>query len=246
MTSNRSIARAGALLVPIALILAACSTSGASGSPSASSGTSAASANAPAPPAASSGAEATPGSSGAGAIPSFDIGALTAGLANLDSYRVSIGVGGAEVYKGTVVTKPVLSRDLTVSGDTRIVVIGDEAWVGQGGGTLASVPMAMATGLFGMYDPSLLVGAFSGAAWAQNSLDKGAEQKNGINAHHYHIDSTTVVGGFTGLPAGAVIDVWIADDGYLAAFEATGTTGGDIKIEVTNVDDPANKVERPS
>ena len=246
MTSDRSITRAGALLVPIALILAACSNSGASGSPSASSGTSAATANAPAPPAASSGTGGSPAASGAGAIPSFDIGALTAGLANLDSYQVSISVGGTPVYKGTVVTKPVLSRDLTVSGDTRIVVIGNEAWVGQAGGALQSVPEAMATGLFATYDPSLLVGAFSGAAWAQNSLDKGAEQKNGINAHHYHIDSTTVVGGFTGVPAGAVIDVWIADEGYLAAFEATGTTGGDISIQVTNVDDPANTVDRPS
>ncbi len=246
MTTIRSISRAGALVIPIAVLLAACSNTGASGSPSASSAA-AASAAAPAPPAASTGTAGSPAaSSGGGAIPSFDIGALTAGLANLDSYQVSISVGGNEVYKGTVVTKPVLSRDLTVSGDTRIVVIGNEAWVGQGGGKLASVPEAMAAGLFATYDPTLLVGAFSGAAWAQNSADMGAEQKNGISAHHYHIDSTTVLGGFTGLPAGAVIDVWIADDGYLAAFEATGTTGGNVSIEVTNVNDPANKVDRPS
>jgi hypothetical protein len=74
----------------------------------------------------------------------------------------------------------------------------------------------------------------------------GAEQKNGIDAHHYHIDSASLVGGLTALPAGATIDVWIANDGYLAAFESSGTTGGDISIEVTNVNDPANKVDRPS
>ena len=40
-----------------------------------------------------------------------------------------------------------------------------------------------------------------------------------------------------------MIDVWIAvDGGYLVAFEATGTTGGDISIQVTNVNDPNNKV----
>jgi hypothetical protein len=247
MTTIRSIRGARALLVPIALLVAACSGSAASGSPAASGGTSAATATAaaPNPPASSAGTDASAAPSG-GAIPSFDIGILTAGLANLDSYKVSITVGGSEVYGGTVVTKPVLSRDLMVSGGTRIVVIGNEAWVGQGGAPLTSVPEAMATGLFATYDPSLLVGAFSGAAWAQNSADMGAEQKNGIDSHHYHIDSSTVVGGFTGLPAGAVIDVWIADDGYLAAFESKGTTGGDISIEVTNVDDPANKVDRPS
>ena len=57
---------------------------------------------------------------------------LTAGLANLNSYKVAITVAGQPVYTGTVVTKPVLSRDLTVQGGTRIVVIGNEAWVGAG------------------------------------------------------------------------------------------------------------------
>lgn len=240
MTTFRSIKGAATLFVPIALIVAACSGSAASGSPGASSGSSAASATpaVPGPP--------SSGPSSGGAIPSFDISALTAGLSNLDSYKVAITVAGQPVYTGTVVTKPVLSRDLTVSGGTQIVVIGNEAWVAQGGGKLQSVPEAMATGLFGTYDPSLLVGAFSGLAWAQNSQDMGAAQKNGIAAHHYHIDSASLVGGLTALPSGAAIDVWIADDGYLAAFESTGTTGGDISIEVTNVDDPSNKVDRPS
>jgi hypothetical protein len=247
MTSNRSIARAGALLVPIALILGSCSSSGASGSPSASSGTGAASASAPAPPAASTGTGGSSAASGAGgAIPSFDIGVLTQGLSNLDSYQATITVGGTEVYKGIVVNKPTPSRDVTISG-TRIVTIGDQAWLAQPGGKLTLVPETMAAGLFATYDPTLMVSAFAGLAWAANSADMGVEQKNGVSAHHYHIDSTTIQGGFTALPAGAVIDVWIAQDqGYLVAFEATGTSGGDISIQVTNVNDPNNKVETPS
>ena len=31
------------------------------------------------------------------------------------------------------------------------------------------------------------------------------KQRNGFSAHHYHIEAT-IVGGFTGLPTGAVID----------------------------------------
>jgi hypothetical protein len=247
MTTIRSIGGAGALLVPIALIVAACSGAATSGSPAASSGTGAASAVPTAATPASAGSEATPASSGAGgAIPSFDIGVLTQGLSNLDSFQAVITVGGTEVYRGTTVNKPSVARDLTISG-TRIVTIGDQAWVAQPGGKLTSVPETMATGLFAMYDPTLMVGAFAGLAWSQNSSDQGVEQKNGVSAHHYHIDSTTIQGGFTGLPAGAVIDVWIAaDQGYLVAFEATGTTGGDISIQVTNVNDPNNKVETPS
>jgi hypothetical protein len=243
MTTIRSIRGAGAFLVPIALLVAACSGSAASGSPAASNGAALPTANTPASP----GSQATPASSGAGgAIPSFDIGVLTHGLSNLDSYQAVITVGGTEVYRGTTVNKPTLSRDLTISG-TRIVTIDDKAWVAQPGGKLMSVPETMATGLFAMYDPTLMVGAFAGLAWAQNSSDQGVEQKNGVSAHHYHIDSTTIQGGFTGLPSGAVIDVWIAaDQGYLVAFEATGTTGGDISIQVTNVNDPNNKVATPS
>ena len=143
-------------------------------------------------------------------------------------------------------SKPVLSRDITVSGGTRVVIIGNEAWVGQGGGQLTPAPESMAAGMFAAYDPSVLVGSVPSMVWAQNSANIGVEQKNGISAHHYHIDATTIVGGFSGLPAGAVVDTWIADAGYLVAFEATGITGGDIKIEVTNVNDPANKVDRPS
>ncbi len=52
--------------------------------------------------------------------------------------------------------------------------------------------------------------------------------------------------GFTGIPAGASIDLWIADEGYLVAIEASGFPQADFAIQVTGIDDPANKVERPS
>ena len=180
------------------------------------------------------------------AIPSFDVGAITKGLENVDSYRVAITVNGVEQYKGVVVTKPVLSRDITTSGGTRIVVIGDEAWVATGNEPLKAVPPQLATTMFAAFDPTLIVGAFSGPEWAQSSLDKGAEQKNGVSAHHYLIDSTTAVGGFSGVPPGASLNLWIADEGYLVAWESSGFGGGDTSIQVTGVDDPANKVERPS
>lgn len=59
-------------------------------------------------------------------------------------------------------------------------------------------------------------------------------------------DSTTVVGGFAGVPAGASINVWIAEEGYLVAWESAGFGAGDTSIQVTGIDDPANKVDRPS
>ena len=104
----------------------------------------------------------------------------------------------------------------------------------------------MAAPMFAAFDPTLLVGAFSGPEWAQSSLDKGVEEKNGVQAHHFLIDSTTAVGGFSGVPAGAAINIWIADDGYLVAWESTGIGNSDMSIQVTGVDDPTNKVDRPA
>ena len=246
MTHITTAGRAGALLIPIALLLAACDGATGSAAATASGGTSGATA---APSTGTVPSQATgesPDASFPIAIPSFDVSAITKGLENVDSYRISITVNGVEQYKGVVVTKPVLSRDLTVSGGTRIVVIGDEAWVGQGIEPLKSVPSQMAAPMFAAFDPTLLVGAFSGPEWAQSSLDKGIEEKNGVQAHHFLIDSTTAVGGFSGVPAGAAINIWIADEGYLVAWESTGIGNSDMSIQVTGVDDPTNKVDRPA
>lgn len=246
MTVIRSAGRAGALLISTALILAAC---GGSTSSSAPSGSAAAATTRPAASIAGTATDAPSADPLAsipiGAFPSFDIGQLATGLENVDSYRVSMTTGGVEAYKGVVVTKPVLSRDLMVGGTTRIVVIGNEAWVAEAGQPLKSVPPALANGLFAAFDPTLFVAGFAGPQWAQSSLDKGVEEKNGVSAHHRLIDSTTLVGGFAGLPAGASINLWIADEGYLVAWESVGM-GSDTSIQVTGIDDPANKVDRPS
>jgi hypothetical protein len=249
MTTTRTAGLAGALLIPLALILAACGGNTGTLAPSANSGTSGATAT----PAASTGDVSTPtAAAGASAgiptfaFPSFDIANLTAGLDKVDSYRVSITVQGVEQYKAVVVTKPVASRDITVSGGTRFVVIGTDAWTANGGGPLTAVPSQLATSMLAAFDPAILLGAFSSVQWSQSSVDKGTEQKNGVSAHHFLIDSTTLVGGLSGLAAGASINFWIADPGYLVAWESTGlASGGDTMIEVTGVNDPTNKVDRP-
>jgi hypothetical protein len=243
MTRTRTAGRAGAFLIPIAIALAACGGGSASGGPSGGALTApVATSTSPGETAAPSTGEVLP--SGV-AIPSFDLSQLTAGLANVDSYRVAITIGGKEQYSGVVVTKPVLSRDLTIGGTTRVVVIGNDAWVGTSGQPLKAVPAAMASGIFAAFDPTMLVGAFSGAEWAASSANKGTENKNGVDATHYRIDSTTLAAGFSGLPAGATIDTWISDQGFLVGLETTGFQGGDMSIQVTGIDDPANKVDRP-
>ena len=80
------------------------------------------------------------------AIPSFDLGSLVTNLENVDSYRVTIASADGTDYSGTVVTRPVVARDLHMgSGDsaTHIVTIGDEAWMGTGDGPLQTAPSAL-------------------------------------------------------------------------------------------------------
>ncbi len=234
-------ARSGAILLTIAtsLLLAACGGTTATSAPSVAGG-------APtAPPVA-----ATPGAATQappdGAIPSFDIGQLTAGLANVDSYRVSVSVDDKILYSGTVVTKPVLSRRIETEDGT-FIVIGSDTWISDDGVTFEKDESGFASQMLQAFDPTLYVALFSGPQWAQSALAVGHEEKNGVSSTHYRIDGSTLAGGFTGLPSGASIDMWIADSGILASLETTGFAGeGNITIQVTNVDDPANKVEAPN
>ena len=240
MTSFRSTRATACLALGVVVLVAACSGSTSSGAPSI--GPSAIT-SAPPPAPAGSGGLVLP--SLPFPLPSFDSSSLTAGLANVDSYKVAITLGGDQSLTGTVVTKPVLSRDYTMQDGTHVVVISDQAWVGKAGTTPQQVPSAIAQGLFAVFDPTLLVGAFSGPAVASAATDQGKETKNGVQATHYHVDSTSA-NALAGLPAGATIDLWIADAGYLVALEAKGFPKGDFNIQVTDVDNPANQVVAPS
>lgn len=185
------------------------------------------------------------------ALPSFDLGSLATNLENVDSYRISIVPGDGDGYTGTVITRPVVSRDLTIgTGDsaTHIVTIGDESWLGQGTGPLQPAPSSMVADLAPMFDPMILLGAFANASVTQAADNLGREDKNGQSTTHYKVDMGRLIGGMASFPPGASMDMWVADDGYLVSFVAKdfGTVGTDLAIDVTNVNDPANVIERPS
>ena len=186
------------------------------------------------------------------AIPTFDLGALTGGIPGLDSYRTSFSIDGVEQYQSVVVTQPVLSKAITLLDDgevsTQFIIIGDEVWTAEGpGAEFVSVPKELASAMMMAFDPTLMLGAFASADLAQIGANVGTEDKNGIQARHVRIDSTTAAGLAASMPAGSAIDIWVAEAGYLVAWEMSGMAAdGNIAIQVTGVNDPANKVERPS
>lgn len=185
-------------------------------------------------------------------LPSFDLDALAAGLPGVDSYRTSLSVSGVEQYQSVVVKEPVLSKSITVMDDgevsQRFVIIGEEAWMASGAdGDLEPVPSELASTMLFAFDPAFMLGAYASTDWGSAAADQGTEDKNGVQARHLKIDSATGVGAAGQMPPGSAIDIWVAEAGYLVAWEMSGfPDDANFSIQVTNVDDPSNKVERPS
>ena len=243
-----------ALIAVVALVLAACGggaaatpTGEATATPETPGETAAATPEATEAPTETATAEAT-----VGALPTFDLSALTGGLPGVDSYRTETSIGGVKQYDSIVVTQPALSKAITVydGGDVsqRFVIIGDEAWSADGAdGAFETVPSQLAGAMLMAFDPALMLGGFASVDWANAASNQGVEEKNGVQAHHVRIDSTTFVGAAAAMPPGAAIDIWVADAGYLVAWEMSGfPDDANFSIQVTGVNDPANKVDRPS
>ncbi len=242
MTSaTRSIAIANGALLAVVLIVAAC---GGGSTPAPSGSATAPSSGASIEPSPSTGGASVEPSTGASPAPSIDVTGAARALESIDSYRMKI-TSSSGSFEAIVIRKPAPARQITITnGDTvtRIIIIGDKAWLDDGSGSYAEVPSAMVSAFTGMFDPLLLVGVAQG--WGGGWADVGTDEKNGVQARHLHIDSTTLGGTIAGFPAGAAVDIWIAEDGYLVAWETTGL-GNDSTIDVSNVNDPANKVEAP-
>ena len=187
------------------------------------------------------------------AIPSFDLGSLTGAIPGVDSYRTSYSVGGVEQYGTVVVTKPVLSKAITTLNDdgtvdSRLIVIGTDVWQADGAdGAFEVVPGALGSSMLLAFDPTMMLGAFANLPWANAATDKGTESKNGVQARHLRIDPGTLPAFASVFPAGASVDIWVAEAGYVVGWEMAGfDSGQDVSIQVTNVNDPANKVEKPA
>lgn len=181
-------------------------------------------------------------------LPSFDPAQILANLEGVDSYRIRMSTDGKVGYQATVVTKPELARDIRLGDDDaaqHMIVIGDEAWLDSGDG-FEPVPAALASSMLLAFDPIVLAGGFANAGAWNGATQVGTEEHNGVEASHYRIDGSSIGAMVPTLPPGASIDVWISTDGgFIVGLEVVGEGGKGFAVDVTEINDPANSVERP-
>ena len=220
MTSSTRAGLGAALFLPVVLAVAACGSGGTSATPTPVAGGQAT------PPA----GQATPAERRRRrrGDPVLRPRAFTGAIPGVDSYRTPVTVDGKVQYESVVVTQPEISKAITTYNDdgtvdTRFVVIGKEVWTAEGAdGEFTAIPEAIAGPMLMFLDPATLLGAYAALDWKQAANNVGTEDKNGVPARHVKIDASTVGGLGVPMPAGASVDVWVADAGYLVAWEMSG------------------------
>ncbi len=189
------------------------------------------------------------------------VSGLSSNLDKLDSYKFSWSIAGADgpsatasavgAISGTVINKP--TKASSVNYFTALyVTIGAEQWMSpDNGATWITNPDP--TSIDSMLPTSDYTAYFD--AFATQYKQLGTEKKNGVDAVHFQGDlgSLSAMLGFGGV-ANMKADLWIAKDGnypvsgaFSYAF-AVGTSGGTFSytFDITNVNDPANKVVKPA
>ena len=146
----------------------------------------------------------------------------------------------------------------TASAELTYIVVGDRAWM-EIGGLAVEMPGEAAEGLLGTISslsPETLYSTSIGD-WASGLERVGEESKNGVAAIHCRADLETAAA--LGQALGGVstaqwsMDVWVArDGGYLVSAVQKGEIGAGsttrsylVQIDVTDVNNPANKIEAP-
>lgn len=251
MTTLLRRALPSALVAVVVLTLAACGAAS-SPTPSVASPTdepSSPSASAPSTPAAT---DADPGTSDEPSMPEIDLEAAAEALEGIDSYKLSIVTEGAasSTIEAVIVRSPEPAQHFTSTTGgvtTEIIIVGDQAWAGAAG-VYSPIPLATVSGMTSAFDPALMIGGIGQPGLASALQAVGEEDRNGVPTTHYRLDENSPGAGLASFPPGAAFDLWIADEGYLVALEATGLAGQltMLRIDVTDINSPENVVEAPA
>lgn len=190
-------------------------------------------------------------------------------LADLDSYRVLVGSRGlvpATTANGEVSMTSTLIQtedpaaeftmtgvDGFAGGRLQAIVIGEEAWLREGSSGWAKSPGGAADfdAAFTTLSPIDLAAGFESLSPALVAV--GDERRNSQPSTHYRVADGDSRAAAAGLTEGTA-DVWLAiDGGHLVRLAIDGTWDVDgvptpvsLTIDISHVDDPANRVKAPA
>lgn len=200
-----------------------------------------------------------------------NISGAAAALENITSYKFSMtlaggqfatlttllggtGTSGAVTLSGTIVVKPEKAADITIAPWHIIEVGGVDYTDLSGTGSYVSSP-ASDTSMAKSLSPAEMFSGALGVFSAGDFNKVGTEQKNGVTADHYVATEAALAKlGQRGVAPGATwtAEIWIAKDGgYPDSMKIIATMpdqsiGYEILFDLTNVNDPANKVTAPA
>jgi hypothetical protein len=246
------------LLAVVAVALSACGGSSATAAPgSSNNGGNSASAN--------SGGNGNGGGSGlSGAASAFSA---------IDSYKFSMTLAGGDLgstlsmlggpsatgnapftYNGTVAVKPEKAADVSMAG-FHIIEIGGYDYLDIGG-TGSFVKTAVeGTGMTDSLSPAAMFSNAIDPSVISGYNKVGSEIKNGVASDHYQASASALAAyGMMLNVTGATwtADVWIAQNGgypvslSILAKSSDSSVVYKILFDITNVNDPANKVTAPT
>lgn len=245
-----------ALLTALALAIGACA--GGSSVTAPPSGAGAASASGP---------DGANGGNGGTSI----VGDAAAKLSAITSYKFSMTLAGGDyssllsalggtvasgnapfTMSGTIVLQPAHAADITM-GSIHLIEIGGGDYLDvSGSGAFIATPMS--TSIVDSFAPATMFSSMIDPSAAGGFAKVGTDQKNGVSADHYQGSQAVLAGiaagsGLTG--ATWTADIWIATSGgYPVSMAIVGTTADksiayEILFDITNANDPANKVVAP-
>jgi hypothetical protein len=246
-----------ALVAVLAIAVAACGSSESTQAPGSS-----------AAPGGQESASTEPGGNG-GNGGGGDLSGAGEAFANIDSYRFKMtvldprmtaglsamsGISGDEAVaiSGIVIVKPEPAYDIAMPG-VRIIMVGGTTYMNMGGMGFIATP-AGASGVADAFIPAAMYDDLVTGGGMDDFAKVGSGEKNGVNADHYQAGSEALAAISMNAPnlegATWTADVWIATDGgYPVNVSLVATKDGkavwEVVMDVTNVNDPSNKVEAP-
>jgi hypothetical protein len=224
-----------------------------------------------APPSAAGPASSVGGNGGNGNGGGSVVGGAAAKLSAITSYKFSMTLAGGDyssllsalggtvasgnapfTMSGTIVLQPAHAADITM-GSIHLIEIGGSDYLDvSGSGAFIATPMS--TSIVDSFAPATMFSSMVDPSAAGGFAKVGTGQKNGVSADHYQGSQAVLAGiaagsGLTG--ATWTADIWIATSGgYPVSMAIAGTAADksiayEILFDITNANDPANKVVAP-